>query len=45
MAGPDAAAPHPTEIKLHGKEAKNRNVFSGLGNLDIVPEATTPNQL
>ena len=33
------------EIKLHGKEAKNRNVFSGLGNLDIVPEATTPTQL
>src|SRR6266540_410598 len=28
------------EIKLHGKEAKNRNVFSGLGNLDIVPEGT-----
>src|SRR5512144_1326304 len=26
------------EIKLHGKEAKNRNVFSGIGNLDIVPE-------
>ena len=29
-------------IKLEGKEAKNRNVFSGLGNLDIVPESTTP---
>ena len=27
------------EIKLHGKEAKNRNVFSGIGNLDIVPDA------
>ena len=26
------------EIKLHGKEAKNRNVFAGIGNLDIVPE-------
>ena len=26
------------EIKLHGKEARNRNVFSGLGNMDIVPE-------
>ena len=26
------------EIKLHGKEAKNRNVFSGIGNMDIVPE-------
>ena len=29
------------EIKLHGKEAKGRNVFSGIGNLDIVPDATT----
>ena len=29
------------EIKLHGKEAKNRNVFSGIGNLDIVPDAAT----
>src|SRR6187399_3140532 len=29
-------------IKLEGKEAKNRNVFSGLGNLDIVPDTTTP---
>jgi twitching motility protein PilU len=27
------------EIKLHGKEAKNRNIFAGTGNLDIVPEA------
>ncbi len=27
------------EIKLHGKEAKGRNVFSGIGNLDIVPDA------
>ena len=26
-------------IKLKGKEAKNRNIFSGIGNLDIVPEA------
>ena len=26
------------EIKLHGKEAKNRNIFAGIGNLDIVPE-------
>ena len=26
------------EIKLHGKEAKNRNVFSGIGNMDIVPD-------
>ena len=29
-------------IKLEGKEAKNRNVFSGLGNLDIVPDTSTP---
>ncbi len=28
------------EIKLHGKEAKNRNIFSGIGNLDMVPEGT-----
>src|SRR6187401_3603440 len=27
------------QIKLHGREAKDRNVFSGIGNLDIVPEA------
>ena len=33
------------EIKLHGKEAKNRNVFSGINNLDIVPDATTQNQI
>jgi twitching motility protein PilU len=33
------------EIKLHGKEAKGRNVFSGIGNLDIVPDATTQNQI
>jgi twitching motility protein PilU len=32
------------EIKLHGKEAKGRNVFSGIGNLDIVPDAATPNR-
>ena len=32
------------EIKLHGKEAKNRNVFAGIGNLDVVPE-TTGNQI
>jgi Tfp pilus assembly ATPase PilU len=24
------------EIKLHGKDAKNRNVMAGIGNLDIV---------
>ena len=28
------------EIKLHGKEAKNRNMFSGIGNLDMVPEGS-----
>jgi twitching motility protein PilU len=33
------------EIKLHGKESKNRNVFSGIGGLDIVPEAVTPRTL
>src|SRR3954465_463029 len=33
------------EIKLHGKEAKNRNVFAGIGNMDIVPDATTQNTL
>jgi twitching motility protein PilU len=32
------------EIKLHGKEAKSRNVFSGIGNLDIVPDATQQSQ-
>jgi len=32
------------EIKLHGKDAKNRNVFSGIGNLEVVPDATTQNQ-
>ena len=32
-------------IKLHGKESKNRNVFSGIGGLDIVPEASAPNTL
>ena len=26
------------DIKLKGKEAKNRNMVSGIGNLDIVPE-------
>ncbi|MEP7183515.1 MAG: PilT/PilU family type 4a pilus ATPase [Betaproteobacteria bacterium] len=31
------------EIKLHGKEAKNRNVFSGIGNLDMVPETSQTN--
>ena len=32
------------EIKLHGKEAKNRNVFAGIGNLDVVPESSSPTQ-
>src|SRR5512146_2356839 len=30
------------EIKLHGKESKNRNVFSGIGNLEVMPEASAP---
>jgi twitching motility protein PilU len=29
------------EIKLHGKEAKNRNIFAGTANLDIVPDQPT----
>ena len=29
------------EIKLHGSEAKGRHVFSGIGNLDIVPESAS----
>ena len=44
MGGLDANTPMPTEIKLHGKEAKGRNVFSGIGNLDIVPDAASQNQ-
>jgi len=32
-------------IKLHGKEAKGRNVFSGIGNLDIVPDAEKQKQI
>jgi len=27
------------QIKLHGREARDRNVFAGLGNIDVVPEA------
>jgi len=30
------------EIKLHGKDSKSRNVFSGIGNLDVVPETSGP---
>jgi twitching motility protein PilU len=26
------------QIKLHGKEARDRNVFSGIANLDVMPE-------
>jgi ubiquinone/menaquinone biosynthesis C-methylase UbiE len=33
------------EIKLHGKEAKNRNVFAGIGNMDIVPEQQQTNNI
>jgi twitching motility protein PilU len=28
------------EIKLHGKESKNRNIFSGISGLDMMPENT-----
>jgi twitching motility protein PilU len=28
------------QIKLHGKEARDRNIFSGLGNIEVVPEAS-----
>ena len=45
MGGLDASTPLPTEIKLHGKEAKGRNVFSGIGNLDIVPDAEKQKQI
>ena len=27
------------QIKLHGREAKDRNIFSGIENLDVVPDA------
>src|SRR5689334_21499978 len=30
-------------IKLHGKESKNRNVFAGIGNMDIVPDQPSQN--
>jgi len=30
------------EIKLHGKDAKNRNVMAGIGNMDLVPDQTNP---
>ena len=30
------------QIKLHGKEARDRNVFSGLGNIEVMPEAPAP---
>jgi twitching motility protein PilU len=30
------------EIKLHGKDAKNRNVMAGIGNMDLVPDASNP---
>jgi len=29
------------QIKLHGHEAKDRNVFSGIGNLDVMPDEPT----
>src|SRR5260370_1446478 len=30
------------EIKLHGKDAKNRNITAGLGNMDPVPDSSNP---
>ena len=27
------------QIKLHGREAKGRNVFAGIGNLNVMPDA------
>jgi twitching motility protein PilU len=27
------------QIKLHGKEARERNVFSGIGNIEVMPDA------
>src|SRR5476651_1080210 len=30
------------EIKLHGKDAKNRNVMAGIGNMDLVPDSNNP---
>jgi len=33
------------QIKLHGKEAVGRNVFAGIGGLDMVPEASSPKTL
>jgi twitching motility protein PilU len=30
------------QIKLHGKEAKDRNIFAGIGNLDVMPDAPAP---
>jgi twitching motility protein PilU len=32
-------------IKLHGKEAKDRNVFAGIGNLGVMPDAPTSRTL
>jgi twitching motility protein PilU len=29
------------QIKLHGKEARDRNVFEGIGNIEVMPEAQT----
>jgi twitching motility protein PilU len=29
-------------IKLHGKEAKGRNLLAGVGNMDLVPDTTNP---
>ena len=29
------------QIKLHGKEARDRNVFEGIGNIEVMPDAQT----
>ena len=33
------------QIKLHGREAKDRNVFQGIGNLNVMPDAPTRSTL
>ena len=33
------------QIKLHGREAKDRNVFAGIGNLNVMPDAPTPRSM
>jgi twitching motility protein PilU len=33
------------QIKLHGREARDRNVFSGIGNIEVMPEAPAAHPL